>query len=263
MPEQFVRTETSAGVLRITLERPDRLNSFHKPMSAEMNAALERAASDPTIRAVLITGSGRAFCAGQDLDEARPQPDGSVPDFQAHLAETYNPMVRRIRSMEKPVIAAVNGVAAGAGANLALACDIVIASSRASFIQAFSAIGLVPDTGGTWFLPRLVGVARATALMMTGEKIPAVEAQAMGMIYRVVEPDALMSEASALAERLAAMATKGLGLTKRLLDASVTNDLDAQLDMEARLQAEAGNSQDYTEGVNAFLEKRPPVFKGQ
>ena len=262
MPNRFIRTDSTAGVLRIILDRPEVLNSFHSAMAAEVIAALDQAARDETVRAVLLTGSGRAFCAGQDLDEARPREDGSVPDLVAHLEATYNPIVRRIRALEKPVVAAVNGVAAGAGANLALACDFVIASEKASFIQAFSKIGLVPDTGGTWFLPRLVGLARATALLMTGEKVTAEQAQVMGMIYRVVSPDELMNQATALAEQLATMATRGLGLTKRLLNASATNDLEAQLTMEATLQGEAGNSHDYPEGVNAFLGKRPPHFKG-
>ena len=262
MPNRFIRTDTAAGVLRITFDRPDVLNSFHSAMAAEVIGALDQAAEDEAVRAVLLTGSGRAFCAGQDLDEARPRDDGSVPDFVAHLEATYNPIVRRIRALEKPVVAAVNGVAAGAGANMALACDFVVASEQASFIQAFSRIGLVPDTGGTWFLPRLVGLARATALMMTGEKVTAEQAQAMGMIYRVVSPEELMTQATALAEQLATMATRGLGLTKRLLNASATNDLEAQLAMEATLQGEAGHSRDYTEGVNAFLDKRPPLFKG-
>lgn len=263
MPDQFIRTEAANGVLRITFDRPDKLNSFHSPMAAEVNAAFDRAAGDDSIRAIVLTGAGRAFCAGQDLDEARPREDGSVPDFQAHVEEVYNPMVRRIRSLPVPVVAAVNGVAAGAGANLALACDVVFASASASFIQAFSAIGLVPDTGGTWFLPRLVGHARATALMMTGEKVGAEAAQAMGMIYRVCPAESLLTDATAFAEQLATRAPMGLALTKALLDATWINTMEQQLGMEAKLQGEAGGTRDYVEGVSAFLEKRQPKFEGR
>ena len=263
MPDQFISVETSRGVMRITLNRPEVLNSFNSLMAAEVHAALRRATSDQEIRAVLITGAGRAFCAGQDLAEFQSDGKSGPVDFAAHVRKTYNPIAQAIRALEKPVVCAVNGVAAGAGANLALACDFVIASGTASFLQAFVKIGLVPDTGGTFFLPRLVGLARATAMMMLGEKVTAEEALAHGMIYRVCEPTRLKEEAEAFAERLATQATRGLGMTKRLLHASLANDLDAQLDLEAELQGEAGRTIDHAEGVAAFLQKRAPAFEGR
>ncbi|HET9515815.1 MAG TPA: enoyl-CoA hydratase-related protein [Gemmatimonadales bacterium] len=262
MSNQFIVVETAGNVRSITLNRPEVLNSCHSPMAAELQAALAEAGEDGSIRAVLLTGAGRAFCAGQDLDEARPVAGEPPRDFAAHVRQVYNPVVRALRQLPKPVIAAVNGVAAGAGANLALACDFVFASSQASFIQAFSRIGLVPDTGGTFFLPRLVGLARATAMTMLAEKVTARQAFEYGMIYRVVEPDRLIPEARDFAASLASQATFGLGLTKRLLNASLVNDLDAQLELEADLQGAAGRSEDYSEGVTAFLEKRAPTFRG-
>jgi 2-(1,2-epoxy-1,2-dihydrophenyl)acetyl-CoA isomerase len=263
MPNQFILKETAEGVLKLTLNRPDVLNSFHAPMGAELQAVLAEAADDAGVRAIVITGAGRAFCAGQDLDEAKPVPGAPPTDFAAHVRKLYNPVVRAIRRLPKPVVAAVNGVAAGAGANLALACDFVIASSQASFLQAFTKIGLVPDTGGTFFLPRLVGLARASAMMLLAEKVTAQQALDYGMIYRVTEPDRLDEESFDFARSLATRATFGLGLTKRLLNASLGNNLDAQLEMEADLQGTAGRSEDYAEGVTAFLEKRPPAFRGK
>jgi 2-(1,2-epoxy-1,2-dihydrophenyl)acetyl-CoA isomerase len=260
MSNQFILTDMAEGVLTVTLNRPDVLNSCHSAMAGELQTAFAGAATDPAIRAVILTGAGRAFCAGQDLDEARG--DG-LKDFAIHVRTVYNPLVRLIRALPKPVVAAVNGVAAGAGANLALACDFVLASSQASFIQAFSKIGLVPDTGGTFFLPRLVGLARATAMTMLAEKITAEQAFTYGMIYRVVEPARLMEESRALACNLAAQATLGLALTKQLLNASLDNNLDAQLELEAEQQGVAGRSEDYAEGVNAFLAKRAPTFRGR
>jgi 2-(1,2-epoxy-1,2-dihydrophenyl)acetyl-CoA isomerase len=263
MSYQFIRYEVAEGVAELTLDRPDVLNSFNRLMAAELQGALARAGADAAVRAVLLTGAGRAFCAGQDLAEAMPQ-DGTVgPPIQDIVRQSYNPLVRAVRGLEKPVVAAVNGVAAGAGANLALACDIVLAADSASFIQAFAKIGLVPDTGGTWVLPRLVGFARATALAMLGEKVSAAEAQAMGMIWRVVPAVALLDEARGLARRLATQPTRGLGMIKRLLNASMTNGLARQLEMEGEVQGEGGGTEDYREGVRAFLEKRQANFVGR
>jgi 2-(1,2-epoxy-1,2-dihydrophenyl)acetyl-CoA isomerase len=263
MPHQFISVESAGGVTTITLTRPEVLNSFHAPMAAEVQAALAAAAGDDATRAVILTGAGRGFCAGQDLAEVTVEEGRDPADFARHVRTVYNPIVRAIREMEKPVICAVNGVAAGAGANLALAGDFVLAASNASFIQAFSKIGLVPDTGGSFFLPRLVGTARATAMLMLAEKVTAGQALDLGMIYQVCDPDQLMPEARALAATLATMATRGLGLTKKLLNASAANGLDAQLELEADLQGEAGKSRDYAEGVAAFREKRAPKFEGR
>jgi 2-(1,2-epoxy-1,2-dihydrophenyl)acetyl-CoA isomerase len=260
MTYQFIRLEGDQGVVRVTLNRPDVLNSIHTAMAGELQDALVRAGQDREIRALLITGAGRAFCAGQDLDEVRP--GAAVNDFAAHARKAYTPLVRRLRELEKPVVCAVNGIAAGAGANLALACDLVLAAEDASFVQAFAKIGLVPDTGGSFFLPRLVGLARATALTMLGEKLTAQQAVEMGLIYRSCPLATLLDEASKLALHLATQPTFGLGLTKRLLNASLGNNLDAQLELEAELQGVAGRSADYAEGVAAFLGKRKPVFTG-
>lgn len=262
MAYEHILYDTDQGVARITLNRPDVLNSINRAMAAEVRQALSSAGADPAVRAVLLTGSGRAFCAGQDLAEAVPK-EGPAPDLGDIVARGYNPIVRTIRQLDKPVVCAVNGVAAGAGANLAFACDFVIAASDASFIQSFSKIGLVPDTGGTFVLPRLIGIARATALMMLADKVTAQDAVASGMIWRVTEAGKLLDEAVSLARELANRPTRGLGLIKRALNASATNGLDEQLALEAQLQAEAGSTADYREGVKAFLEKRPPVFIGR
>lgn len=259
----FIRYTSLDGVAEITLDRPDVLNSFTQPMAREVQAALAAAERDGAVRSVLLTGAGRAFCAGQDLAEAVP-PDGSPrPPIEDIVRGSYNPIIRAIRALEKPVVCAVNGVAAGAGANLALACDIVLAADSASFIQAFCRIGLIPDSGGTFFLPRLVGPARATALSMLGDKVSATEAQAMGLIWRVVPAASLMDEARALARQLAMQPTRGLGLLKRALNASLTNSLDEQLELEADLQAQAAATADFSEGVAAFMEKRAPAFTGR
>lgn len=244
----------------ITLNRADKFNSFNREMALQLQGVLDQASADPQVRAVVLTGSGKAFCAGQDLAEAI---DTNGPGISKIVEEHYNPIVTRLRAIEKPVIAAVNGVAAGAGANIALSCDIVLATTSASFIQAFSKIGLVPDSGGTFFLPRLIGFQRASALMMTGDKVTATDAQHMGMIYKALPDETFMEEVIKLANNMAAMPTKALGLTKRLLNDSLFNTHDKQLVQEGKLQVEAASSYDYKEGVNAFLEKRKPVFKGE
>ena len=248
------------GVCRITLNRPSVFNSFNKTMAMQLQDVLDDCAVNPEIRAVLITGEGKAFCAGQDLAEA-VDPEG--PELKTIVRDHYNPIIIKIRELEKPVIAAVNGVAAGAGANISLACDIVVAKKNASFIQAFSKIGLIPDSGGTYFLPRLVGMQKAMALMMTGDKVSADEAERMNMIYKVFDEDSFEEEAMKLAENLATMPTRGLGLTKKAVNLGLFNSLEDQLDLEESLQTEAGETDDFTEGVNAFIQKRPAVFKGR
>ncbi|QCJ00274.1 2-(1,2-epoxy-1,2-dihydrophenyl)acetyl-CoA isomerase PaaG [Agrobacterium larrymoorei] len=249
------------GVLALTLNRPDKLNSFNEEMHVALRTEFERAHADDEVRAVLLTGAGRGFCAGQDLGDR--DPSKGVPDL-GHTIETYyNPLLRLIRSLEKPVICAVNGVAAGAGANIALACDITLAARSARFIQSFSKIGLVPDSGGTWSLPRLIGEARAKALTLTAEPLSAERAAEWGLIWSVVDDDKLLDEAYNLAAKLAAGPTRGLGMTKRAIQAAATNSLDQQLDLERDLQREAGRSADYAEGVAAFLQKRKPEFKGK
>jgi 2-(1,2-epoxy-1,2-dihydrophenyl)acetyl-CoA isomerase len=262
MDYDFIRLTTDQGVATITLSRPDVLNSFNRRMAQEVQAALRAVAGDATVRAVLLTGSGRGFCAGQDLAEATGG-DLAAIDLGDIVKASYAPMVLAVRNLEKPVVCAVNGVAAGAGANLALACDIVVAAEDASFIQSFSKIGLIPDTAGTFFLPRLVGPARATALMFLGEKVPAKKAHEWGMIHDVVPGTVLLDTATALARQLAAMPTRALALTKKLLNASMANDLDAQVKLEEEMQREAGRTADYVEGVRAFLEKRKPVYTGR
>lgn len=245
----------------LTLNRPAVFNAFNRQMALELQQALDICASDAAIRAVLLTGSGKAFCAGQDLQEIKDP--STAPGFSTILGEHYNPIISRIAALPKPVLAAVNGVAAGAGANIALACDITVAAASASFIQAFSKIGLVPDSGGTFFLPRIIGLQKAAGIMMLGEKIPADEAEKMGMIYKVYQDEDFKDSARALAQSLSQMPTKALALTKRLLQASITNSLASQLAAEDKCQAEAGGSRDYKEGLAAFLEKRPPVFSGE
>jgi len=252
--------KTEEAVAKIILNRPDKFNSINRPMALQMQEALDTAANDKSIRAIYITGEGKAFCAGQDLTEAI-DPDG--PGIRKIVEEHYNPIIKKIRSVEKPVVCGVSGVAAGAGANIVLACDVVIAAVSATFIQAFSKIGLIPDSGGTFILPRLIGWQRASALMMLGDKVTAADALQMGMVYKVVENEKLQEEAMAVATTLSQMPTKGIGLTKRLLNQSFFNSLDKQLALERDLQEEATNSYDYNEGVKAFLEKRKPLFKGE
>ncbi|MNK10543.1 1,2-epoxyphenylacetyl-CoA isomerase [compost metagenome] len=248
------------GVCTLTLNRPQVFNSFNKEMALSLQKALDECEKDDSVRAIVIKGEGKAFCAGQDLAEAT---DPNGPEMQSIVKDHYNPIIERIRNIEKPIIAGVNGVAAGAGANIALACDMIIAKESASFIQAFSKIGLIPDSGGTFLLPRLVGTQKAMALMMTGEKVSAKDAVAMNMIYKAVSDETFDDELNQFAENLASMPTYGLGLTKRAINASFTNNLTQQLALEEELQTLAGKSEDFKEGVTAFLEKRAPVFKGK
>jgi 2-(1,2-epoxy-1,2-dihydrophenyl)acetyl-CoA isomerase len=250
------------GYRVVTLNRPQRLNAFNEEMHAALRTALDDAQADPACGAVLMTGAGRGFCAGQDLSDRMP---GSGPprDLGQSLDTLYNPLVRRLRALPFPVVAAVNGVAAGAGANLALHCDIVLAARSAKFVQAFAKLGLVPDTGGTWLLPRLVGAARARGLALLAEPLGAGTAADWGLIWKAVDDDCLMAEAEAICAQLAKGPTVGLGLIKRALDASERNDLDRQLDLERDLQREAGFTSDYGEGVRAFVEKRAPRFSGR
>lgn len=248
------------AVARITLNRPAVFNSFNREMALAMQKALKEARDNPAVRAIYITGAGKAFCAGQDLQEVTGD---HPPSFTTILEEHYNPIVKLLRKIEKPIVCAVNGVAAGAGANIALACDITVAKISASFIQAFSKIGLIPDSGGTFFLPRLIGLQKAAALMMLGEKVSAAEAEALGMIYKVFPDEDFEAEAWKIAEQLSRMPTVGLGLTKRALNRSMEHTLDQQLALEDHLQTLAGQTEDYREGVKAFLEKRQPRFKGE
>lgn len=254
-------TDRQNQVFFITLNRPEVLNSFNREMSLSLISALETAQSDASIRAVLLTGNGRAFCTGQDLAEVEPKP-GKKPALGIIVKECYNPIVKLIREIEKPIVCAVNGVAAGAGANVALACDIVVAAEEGSFIQSFSKVGLIPDSGGTFMLPRLVGIGRATWMTFLGDKISAREAQAHGLVYKVFPALSLLDEARKIAEHLSQMPTRGFGLTKRAFNKSFENDLSAQLLQEEQMQQEAGLTDDYAEGVAAFLGKRKPVFKG-
>ena len=249
------------GVATLTLNRPEVFNSFNREMAFLLQDEFDACEKDETVRAIILTGNGKAFCAGQDIGEIT-NPDLN-PGFKKILDDHYNPIISRIRSIEKPIICGVNGVAAGAGANIALACDVVIASDKASFIQAFSKIGLIPDSAGTFFLPRLIGFGKASAIMMLGDKISAEKAEQMGMIYSVVSSEMLMDEVNTTALKLANMPTKALGLTKRLLNESMNNDLDSQLKLESKLQIESASTEDYSEGVAAFVEKRKPNFKGK
>lgn len=245
----------------ITLNRPEVFNSFNREMALNLQQVLDNCESNPNTRAIVLTGSGKAFCAGQDLKEVT-SPELN-PGFKKILEEHYNPIITRIRNIEKPIIGAINGVAAGAGANIALACDVVVAHEKVSFIQAFSLIGLIPDSAGTFFLPRLIGFQKASALAMLGDKIPADEAERLGMIYKVIPLETFEDEVNKLAYKMANMPTKALGLIKKSLNQSLTNNLDQQLALESKYQIEAAGTEDYAEGVAAFIEKRKPEFKGK
>ena len=262
MSEPLVLVRRESGYRLLTLNRPDRLNAFTDAMHEELRAAVDEAEGDEDCRALLLTGAGRAFCSGQDLNDRLLKP-GEKPALRESLEKYYNPLVRKLRALPFPVVAAVNGVAAGAGANIALACDIVIAACSASFTQSFARIGLIPDSGGTYILPRLIGEARARALMLTAQPVPAAQAAEWGMIWRCVDDDQLMPEATALCAQFATAPTQGLALIKRALDASATNPLDTQLGVERDLQRDAVLSPDYAEGVRAFMEKRKPNFGGR
>lgn len=255
-----ILTSLKNGVCELRLNRPNVFNSFNKSMALALQKALDECESNNEVRAIVITGEGKAFCAGQDLAEAT---DPNGPELKSIVRDHYNPIIERIRNIEKPIIAAVNGVAAGAGANIALACDITIAKKSASFIQAFSKIGLIPDSGGTFFLPRIIGSQKALALMMTGDKVSAEDADKMNMIYKAVDDELFEAEVLSFAENLAKMPTKGLGLTKKAVNQSFTNNLTQQLEVEEKLQTEAGNTYDFKEGVTSFIEKRKPVFIGK
>jgi len=262
MDTDLVTSDIREGYRVLTLNKPDRLNSFSAAMHSALMTALVDAEADKTCRALILTGAGRGFCAGQDLSDGVFTP-GETPDLSVTIDKFYNPLVRKLRGLPMPVICAVNGVAAGAGANVAFACDIVIAARSAKFIQAFAKLGLIPDAGGTWILPRLVGSARARALALLAEPVAAEQAEAWGMIWKTVDDAGLMSEAHRLATYFATQPTAGLALMKQALDASETNSLDQQLDLERDLQGQAGRTPDYLEGVTAFLDKRAPRFVGR
>ncbi len=257
---QFIKQETKEGVAIISLNRVEVFNSFTIPMALELQKALDEAEKDPQVRSIILTGEGKGFCAGQDLKEAITFGSERIEEI---VATTYNPIVTRLRNIEKPIIGAVNGIAAGAGANVALACDIVIAAQSATFIQAFSSIGLIPDSGGTFMLPRLIGMQRAAAQMFLADKITAKQAKEIGMIYEVVADDQFQNFVWETAKKLAQRPTKAIGLTKRLLNMSLTNTLEQQLEAEKEVQAIAGKTFDNKEGITAFLEKRKPIFKGE
>jgi 2-(1,2-epoxy-1,2-dihydrophenyl)acetyl-CoA isomerase len=263
MAYETLLSETADGVLTLTLNRPDVLNAVTDTMLAELQEAVRGAEREAAVRCIVLTGAGRGFCAGQDLNARSEASDGHQVSVGEHLRQGYNPLVRRIRGIEKPVIAAVNGVAAGAGANIALACDMRVASETASFVQAFVKIGLVPDSGGMLFLPLLVGYAKAAELAFTGDRIGAEECLRLGLVNQVVPADALMEQTHALAARLAALPTRAIGLTKRAFNRAMMPDLDAMLDYEADMQELAARTDDYREGVAAFRERRTPTFTGR
>jgi len=262
MSEKTLLEETAGGVTTLTLNRPDKLNAFNRTVSGELVAALARIRGDDSVRAVILTGAGRAFCAGQDLAEAVPKGEEN-PDLGAIVKAVYTPVVRGIRTLEKPVVCAVNGVAAGAGAMLSLLCDIVIAAPEASFVWSFTKIGVIPDTAGTWLLPRIVGLQRASVLTMLHDKLSPEQAREWGLIYKVSAAGQLMAEANEIADRLAKLPTRAIGLTKRGFNYSLGLDLESAMAFEENLQREAGWSGDYKEGVKAFLEKRQPNYTGR
>ena len=263
MSSDPIRLDVEEGVATILLNRPDRLNALNADMHQQLREALDTITATAEVRAVVLTGAGRGFCAGQDLNDRAIDPDGAPPDLGAALEANYNPLVRRLRALPLPVIVAVNGVAAGAGANLAFAGDLVLAARSAKFIQSFCRLGLVPDAGGTWFLPRLIGPARTAGLALLGDTLPAETAAEWGLIWQVVDDDALAGTARSLGRRLATQPTKGLAAIKQALQASWGHTLDQQLDLERDLQREMGRSEDYREGVAAFLDKRAPAFRGR
>lgn len=257
---QTLQYEINDGIAIIRFNRPEVFNSFNREMSLGFQELLDQCAQDENVRAIYLTGNGKAFCAGQDLAEVTAS---DAPFIEKIVAEHYNPIVRRIREIEKPVICAVNGVAAGAGTNIALACDITVAVETASFIQAFSKIGLIPDSGGTFFLPKLIGFQKASALMMLGDKVSASDAEKLGMLYKVFNAEDFEEASMKIASTISKMPTKGLVYTKQLLNAGITNNLNDQLDQEEKYQSMAGKTADYKEGVQAFMEKRKPEFKGK
>jgi 2-(1,2-epoxy-1,2-dihydrophenyl)acetyl-CoA isomerase len=258
----FVQLSLDQNILTITLNRPEKYNSFTEPMALDLQKELQKA-EDDAVRCVILKANGKAFCAGQDLPEVVEREKDTSYELADTVRTTYNPIIRAIRKLEKPVVCAVQGMAAGAGANIAFACDIVVAAKSAQFVQAFSKIGLIPDSGGTWFLPRLAGLARTNAMYLLDEKISAEQAVDMGLIYKAVEDENLEDEINSIARKLSKMPTKGFGIYKRAMNETFSNNLDQQLELEANLQTEAGNTGDYKEGVEAFLEKRKPEYKGE
>ena len=263
MTQPSILLEIDQGVAQLTLNRPDNLNSFNVDMHEQMRKAISQVRKDSSVRVLVITGAGRGFCAGQDLSDRSVAPDQDAPDLGESLEKYYNPMMRSLRDLPMPVLCAVNGVAAGAGANIALACDITLAARSASFVQAFCKLGLIPDSGGTWTLPRIAGMARAKGMALLGDKIRAEQAENWGMIWRCVDDETLMEETMKLARHFATQPTKGVALIKRALHASSSNTFEEQLNLKRDLQRMAGRSEDYREGVAAFMEKRTPTFKGK